>query len=550
MKPERGYWEGDTSNFTWERAKQWHEERSRMTTTQLPDFRPVPLSALVLSQTRMQVERRAYRTKDDIRELAESIRSVGVIHPILARPYAFREVSEERYEIVAGEGRYLAAKEAGLEQIDVAVRELTDEQVEEIQLIENLQRKDLHELIEAEGFDQLMKRGHSPEEIATRIGKSKRTVYARIQLLKLQPDVRELFRRGELDYSKAFLISRLPLPTQQREAAKAIQVDGMSFREAKAYIERDFMLDLKSAPFPTDDAQLLKNTPSCGRCTKRTGNQPELFEDVRGADVCTDRTCYQAKCVAGGKLKLALARANGQKVIAGAEAKMVKRWEYSSQLAGGYAEPADTCYDDPKQRTYAQILGKDYKPAVLEDPYQKGVVIEVVQKQDAIAVLKKAGVIKPAKKPASTRASSSGSDSKQDGKREQRERFALALFTAICAKVDRLERWTLDEMARRELHAGLSDEIRSAVGLKGSQKEMEKQIGKLSDADLQKLFLASLADMEFGGFNTKPTTLLDFAKRYKVNAEKVKTDLAAVDKAAREAAKEATKASKKKAARK
>lgn len=129
-----------------------------------PTISMLALSELVPSNTHIQELRRARFDQKLITELAESIKGVGVLQAILVRPLpagegskALQKLGRNVHQIVAGERRFLAAKKAGLNEIPATVRELTDEQVLEVQLIENLQREDLHELEEAEGYEELMK---------------------------------------------------------------------------------------------------------------------------------------------------------------------------------------------------------------------------------------------------------------------------------------------------------------------------------------------------------------------------------------------------------
>src|SRR5689334_19780351 len=142
-------------------------------------------------------------------ELADSIKRHDVLQPILLRPNG----GPDTYELVAGERRFRAAKAAGLVDIPATVRVLSDAEVLEIQVVENLQRSDLHELEEAEGYEQLLKCSHpngeryTVDEIAAKVGKSRSYVFARLKLCALCPEARKAFYAGELDASRALLIA-------------------------------------------------------------------------------------------------------------------------------------------------------------------------------------------------------------------------------------------------------------------------------------------------------------------------------------------------------
>src|SRR6266849_4032120 len=133
---------------------------------------------------------RGYFDQAKLAELAENIRQHGVLQPILVRPLP--EGAAGTYELVAGTRRYRASKLAGRESIPASVRELTDAQCLELQLIENLQRADVHELDEARGYAALMHlqpETYTVEVLAEKIGRSEKYVYARLRLTHLVDEV-------------------------------------------------------------------------------------------------------------------------------------------------------------------------------------------------------------------------------------------------------------------------------------------------------------------------------------------------------------------------
>ncbi len=133
-------------------------------------------------------------------ELAESIRAKGIIQPLLVRRIPPDDADRlQAFEVVAGERRYRAAKIAEQKTIPVVVRDLTDTEALELQLIENLHRNDLHPLEEAEGYEHLQKlNGYSVEELAVKVLKSKAYVYARLKLLALGPLARKALDAAQL----------------------------------------------------------------------------------------------------------------------------------------------------------------------------------------------------------------------------------------------------------------------------------------------------------------------------------------------------------------
>jgi ParB/RepB/Spo0J family partition protein len=176
------------------------------------DFVTIPLEQIRPSKTNP----RKNFDKAQLEELAESIREKGVLQPILARPVARSGGAEEGYELVAGERRYRAAKDAGLQAIPAVVRQLTDIEVIEVQVIENLQRADLHPLEEADGYRQLMAKKYDVAKIAARTGRSVKYVYDRVKLLSLTKEAQKAFLAGEFTAGHAVILARLKPADQER----------------------------------------------------------------------------------------------------------------------------------------------------------------------------------------------------------------------------------------------------------------------------------------------------------------------------------------------
>ena len=161
-------------------------------------------------------------------ELAASIRASGIVQPILVRRHG------ERYQIVAGERRWRAAEAAGLASVPVSVREVPDEQLLELGLVENVQRQELSPLEEAQAFQRLSgELGLSQEEIARRVGRDRTTVANTLRLLKLPRELRELLSQGRLDAGHARALLSLERVEDQLQLARAVARRGMSVREVE-----------------------------------------------------------------------------------------------------------------------------------------------------------------------------------------------------------------------------------------------------------------------------------------------------------------------------
>ncbi len=171
---------------------------------------------------------------DSIADLAESIKSQGVIQPILVRPLA-----DGQFEIVAGERRWRAAKIAGLEQVPVTIREIPDEAALAMALIENIQREDLNPLEEAQGIQRLIDEfGMTHEAAAAAVGRSRSGVTNLLRLLALPKPVQELILHGKLDMGHGRAL--LPLPgAKQIELAHLIAARQLSVRQAEGLVRHE-----------------------------------------------------------------------------------------------------------------------------------------------------------------------------------------------------------------------------------------------------------------------------------------------------------------------
>lgn len=166
-----------------------------------------------------------------IRELADSVRQHGIMQPIL-----LRRISGGRYEIIAGERRWRAAKMAGLGTVPALVREITDAQALELALIENIQRQDLSPLEEAQGFARLMDEfGYTQEELSGVIGKSRSHIANILRLLTLPEEIRDLVAEGKLSAGHARPLVNHP---QALEIARQVVARGLSVRQTELLAKR------------------------------------------------------------------------------------------------------------------------------------------------------------------------------------------------------------------------------------------------------------------------------------------------------------------------
>ncbi|MGD0015139.1 MAG: ParB/RepB/Spo0J family partition protein [Bryobacteraceae bacterium] len=168
-----------------------------------------------------------------LRELADSIQVHGMIQPLVVRPHG------ERYQLVAGERRWRAARIAGLAEVPAIVQAVPDDRLLEITLVENIQREDLNPLEVAHAFDRLareLKLSH--EEIARRTGKDRTTITNMLRLLKLPPDIQQLVAERRLSMGHARSILGLPTEELQRQVAEKATAQGLSVRQVERLVQR------------------------------------------------------------------------------------------------------------------------------------------------------------------------------------------------------------------------------------------------------------------------------------------------------------------------
>jgi len=265
------------------------------------EYRNVPLSVLNESKTN---PRRTFEPTA-LKELAESIRTQGVLSPLLVRP-----LTENGFEIIAGARRYRAAQIAEVPTVPVRIVNLSDAGALEAQLVENLIRSEIHPMEEAQGFRALLdleEPKYSIEQIAAKVGKSPVFVASRLKLADLVPAAVEAFYADEIGVGHALLLAKLPADQQAQALSacfKEVYNNGakparilLPVRNLQFWIDSNILLVLKDAPFNKGDAQLLPAAGSCADCPKRTGHNKLLFGDDLGrqGDRCTDPGCYQAK---------------------------------------------------------------------------------------------------------------------------------------------------------------------------------------------------------------------------------------------------------------
>jgi ParB family chromosome partitioning protein len=241
----------------------------------------------------------------ELEELANSIKEFGIIQPIVVR-----SIKNDQYEVVVGERRYRASKIAKVNSIPAIIQQLSDEEVQEMQVIENLQRENPHPITEAEGIAKFLNftsKKYTIEDIAKRLGKSASYVYQRVKLLSLIEPLRALYRKEKLTTLQALKLARLDEATQTEffnencedwETEEDFEISNFEFQ-----IE-NFEMVLSKAPFNPKNGKLDIKAGPCTTCSFNTATTKSLFPEEETAARCTNRVCYANKCNLQAKLDL------------------------------------------------------------------------------------------------------------------------------------------------------------------------------------------------------------------------------------------------------
>jgi ParB/RepB/Spo0J family partition protein len=548
----------------------------------------LPLAAIAPSETHIQKLRRARYNMELLADLRASISKLGVQQPVVVRKLtALRGLAA--YELVAGERRYRAAGQAGLVHIPAVIRALTDAEVLEVQLVENLQREDLHPLEEAAGYEELMQVAKlKKEELGERVGKSRSWVYSRLNLLKLPKDAQAALQKGLIDVSRALLVASIAEPVRQAELlSKALARDTgnnpmHSVRELRTEILKERQVfPLVGAPFPIDDAGLVAAAGACGPCQFRTGNcDPEAADP----DVCTNVPCFERKVKQHADRRRKEVLARGGKVLKGEAARaispsvktvyghvdldLVCEWdefpEKSPKLPAGVYPgtpeadhlPEAVAWREREEawqpRTYRALLAGEKYDAVLIDDPKTAQLRELVPFKQAQQLLKKKGIDLPSyanRKRQSFQRSSTASG----GEKREDPAAAKARQEADARKAE-LEDAVRDEVCKRLLAAvkakhdgalgvaeliclgafGLddlpeeADSIWPLFGLKDPGWQSAKALEKLSSKDLPKFIAACIvARGECDGFGGDKVASAAILKRLKLDPKAIEKDVRA-----------------------
>lgn len=257
----------------------------------------VPLASIVVTtNTRKVFDETA------LAELAESVKAHGILQPIVLRPHT----EAGQYELVAGGRRYRAAQLAGLAEVPATVRNLTDREFLEVQLLENLQRVDVRPADEATAFAKLLNNNFSAEEIGLKVGKPVKFVLQRAKLVTLIPFWLELLEADRLPLVAAHELARLPAHSQVvvkkwMESCRGYELkknELLSASDIRHAINQEVLRKLDLVTFPKEDITLCPSAGACTTCPKNSANSRGLFDDLTESSrqaICLDASCFSQK---------------------------------------------------------------------------------------------------------------------------------------------------------------------------------------------------------------------------------------------------------------
>jgi ParB family chromosome partitioning protein len=505
------------------------------------DFKMIPLEGILPSGTN---PRKTFDAKA-LEDLTASIKDKGVLQPVLVRFKPRQHVGgtsiAEHYELVAGERRWRAARKAGLKEIPAVIRQLTDDQALEAQVVENLQRADVHPLEEAEGYQALLKRGRlKVEDLAAKVNKSVSYIWQRIKLTELIEPAKKAFLEDAITAGHAVLIARLQ-PSDQKSALEVCAtrewMQGtdrqsgkhgrfvVSVRDLSVWIQDNVHLSLDGAPWQKNDATLVPQAGACDSCPKRAGNSPALWPDIQRAQTCTDRACFQKKLNAHLARKAEELKAEGKKIV-----KISER--YSPEEKGVLGSDQFREIGKGAKRCPSTAIG------FVVDGRHRGKTTDVCTDRDGCSIHRPRSASNSSGRSNKAQADYEKQRQKEIIKERATERARRMILGEILKKTKAVGRADLELLAAALNRATYFSDWDSVEGFpKGLDETYElSEFQKSADADLAKYVVALAISHELR-FHEDPDFLYATAKRHKLNVkaiEKKALDAVLYDKAHKE----------------
>lgn len=495
----------------------------------LGELRQIPLKDLHESKWNP----RQYFAEGPLQELAESIKGSGITTPLIVR---YRP-EWDHFEIGAGARRFRAAKIAGLTHAPCIVRELDDDAFLKLVSFENLNRQDPHPLDEAAGFRNYRERTHCTiDQLVKETGVSRSQIYARLKLQDLIPEATQACYDGKITASHAILIARRQ-PKDQEKALKHLLTSWRlpSERDFQSWLDGEFNLEMAKAPFDLSAEDLVpadKNNPapgSCTKCPKRTINNPELFpeatpeairkrlleedgslgasdakyledlvkDEAVDADACTDPSCFQRKVKAHlVKIESQVKAKQGVTEVLKLSEKALSQWQGTHEKVKAGTPGAQVAIIQTGEHAGETVYVKA-KPKRKEDSYASYGSEEYKRQQ-----------------------------AERELKQKREDAIHAKILEAVSSKVKSATRGDLERIVLNELNAIYDAPVLLELhGISGkgnvpaAVRRLSDQVPKMNDAEFARL-VVEVGCMADDGI--EPSYLLQAAKRYKVDAQKIR----------------------------
>lgn len=491
--------------------------------------------------------------------LADNIHQNGVLSPLLVRPTLPAGVepldpTQAKYTVLCGSRRLQAAQEAGLTTLPCVVRELTDQQAAELALTEQNAHESLTVMEVAEGVDRWMKAGAAAEEVAQRMGKKRAWIYSTANLVHLTPEAKRAVNDKRIPDSTAKELATVPASAQGQVLKRLLEpstvTDGpLTTREARDIVA-SFRRDLTHAPFDPEDSELqcVEHAGPCSTCPFRSGFRPDLFDDNTSPNLCTSPKGYASKADADWARRITYGETNrAPKCLL--EPQTDKYFNGVGQLRDDvpYVEATAICYEDMKQRTYAELLGKSYQlHVVLARVPKKLDVIELIGKEGLEEKLGEAGKWKP--RPGATPAVDPdapklSAEEKREAKKKA-ERTAKVVKKTIAAIVAKVEKRELAKADWARLADSLSASLEHLWERRDVQEGPERYLARLDGPRLVGFIYEAVREFDWyrvGGRGRYSDALLEDAKAFGVDVKEVEREVVAEERVQPEVKKAETK---------
>lgn len=233
-----------------------------------------------------KIERNPYQTRtvfeeSALSELAASIKASGVLQPIIVRHIKGADGKDGKYQLIAGERRWLASQRAGRTTVPAIVKQVSNEQAMEMTIIENLQREDLNPIEQAMAFDRLGREfGLTQEQMAQKTGKDRSSVSNYLRLLKMPKEIQVGLSNGKLSFGHAKALMMLDTPDQILWAALRVVKDGLSVRQTEELVHK--LIDPPDAPKKKDDKAVDPNVREAERQLRESLGLKVQIQDRKG----------------------------------------------------------------------------------------------------------------------------------------------------------------------------------------------------------------------------------------------------------------------------